>query len=280
MLLLISCCNSSSIETGQNWGFFFMKTKIAALIAVLISLTATAQYRMVQGVIYSITDPNAPWTSFGCYMCVEGFTTSGDLILHGFTDVTVGDGSYVNGNRSFPMSHQERQWGQKIILRNYPYAGRMNLGEVIPPGIIAMRVTATTPSDSHLTVHHSLENNKGYAEHSTTSIGSETDLLIYDMGIDYVPPARPLTPAEEAALAKKKKSTDVRTFKWLFNQATNGSVSAQASLGEHYLYGIGTPTNHEAGIEWLQRAANAGDIHASNVLVRLSSTNAPAASDE
>lgn len=56
---------------------------------------------------------------------------------------------------------------------------------------------------------------------------------------------------------------------WLQSQATNGDTSAQCSLGEHYLKGEGCETNREQAIYWLKKAADQGDIEASNKLVNL-----------
>lgn len=54
--------------------------------------------------------------------------------------------------------------------------------------------------------------------------------------------------------------------RWLQPQATNGDASAQCSLGEHYLNGLGCETNLTQGIYWLTQAANQGDLEASNKL--------------
>jgi hypothetical protein len=210
-------------------------------LTTLFTFSAAAQFRKVNGQIYGLTDPNAPWTSFRNAMVVRNFTPEGYLVLQAFTDVKVADPAIVADKRAYSQSHAERRLGQIITLKNYPMAGKLNEGNEIPPGIIAMRVG-----------------------------------LIYDYGTDYQPPLRPLTPAERTAAAKRKSAQDVKTFNWIYSQATNGSVSAQGEVGEHYLNGIGTETNHAAGIEWLQRAANAGDPHASNVLARISATNSPA----
>jgi TPR repeat protein len=53
---------------------------------------------------------------------------------------------------------------------------------------------------------------------------------------------------------------------WLQSEATNGSVSAQCSLGLHYLNGQGCETNKELAVYWLTQAANQGEIEASNKL--------------
>ena len=211
-------------------------------LTTLFTFKATAQYRKVNGQIYGLTDPNAPWTSFRSAMVVRNFTPEGYLVLQAFTDVSVQNASVVVAKRAYSgASHGVRKLGQIITLKNYPMAGKLNEGDEIPPGIVAMRVG-----------------------------------VIYDYGTDYQMPVRPLTPAEQAALTKKKTAQDIKTFNWIYSQATNGSVSAQSSLGEHYLNGIGTETNRAAAIEWLQKAAVQGDAHASNVLAKISATNSVA----
>jgi len=58
---------------------------------------------------------------------------------------------------------------------------------------------------------------------------------------------------------------------WLLPQATNGYASAQYSLGEHYLAGLGCETNRDLAIQWLQKAADGGSVEASNKLSQLKS---------
>jgi hypothetical protein len=77
---------------------------------------------------------------------------------------------------------------------------------------------------------------------------------------------RQYSPEEKKAM---KQAIDARTVAWLFSQATNGSASAQCSLGLHYLSGQGVETNKTLAIEWLKRAADQGDIEASNKLEEL-----------
>jgi hypothetical protein len=103
-------------------------------------------------------------------------------------------------------------------------------------------------------------------------------LEFYDCGTPYVPP--PPTPeqikaaqedAQKRALEDKKRAwaTQIRTVIWLQSQATNGDISAQCSLGLHYLNGQGCETNRQLAIYWLQKAADQGDLEASNKLVSL-----------
>ncbi|HZF01037.1 MAG TPA: hypothetical protein VE344_03995 [Methylomirabilota bacterium] len=73
----------------------------------------------------------------------------------------------------------------------------------------------------------------------------------------------------------KMLSGQTNAVRWLQPQATNGSASAQCSLGEHYLVGLGCETNKTLAIFWLQKAAAQGDSEASNKLVKINlvSTN-------
>ena len=103
---------------------------------------------------------------------------------------------------------------------------------------------------------------------------------LYDCGSVYRPP--PLSPeqikaAQEAAkiraIANKKRALEgqMNAVRWLQSQATNGDVSAQCSLGEHYLAGLGCETNRDLAIQWLQKAADEGSMEASNKLSQLKS---------
>jgi len=76
--------------------------------------------------------------------------------------------------------------------------------------------------------------------------------------------------AEELkAVQVKNYAAQAKAIIWLQSQATNGSVSAQCSLGLHYLNGQGCETNKTLAIEWLQKAAAQGDSEASNKLAEL-----------
>ena len=79
-------------------------------------------------------------------------------------------------------------------------------------------------------------------------------LEFYDCGTPYLPP--PPTPEQIKAaqetiqkriLEDKKRAwaSQVRSVIWLQSQATNGDISAQCSLGLHYLNGQGCETNRQ-----------------------------------
>jgi hypothetical protein len=103
-------------------------------------------------------------------------------------------------------------------------------------------------------------------------------LQIYDCGTPYTPP--PPTPEQIAAARAKKelaaKSAEAKAYQaqlnavhWLQPLATNGSLSAQCSLGTHYLNGQGCETNRELAFYWLKKAADQGDVETSNKLATL-----------
>jgi S1-C subfamily serine protease len=77
--------------------------------------------------------------------------------------------------------------------------------------------------------------------------------------------------AQARAIADKERSMQgqINAVRWLQPQATNGDASAQCSLGFHYLNGQGCETNREQAIYWLQKAAEQGNLEASNKLVSL-----------
>ncbi|HZL13642.1 MAG TPA: hypothetical protein VFC85_05815 [Verrucomicrobiae bacterium] len=126
---------------------------------------------------------------------------------------------------------------------------------------------------------HKMAYRAGTYTYSTVNGGSRT-ILKLDYGI---PCDAPIPTSEQIAADKAKKQFDKQkaaekiflvqsnAVRWLQSEATNGSVSAQGSLGEHYLNGLGCETNREQGIYWLNQAANQGDMEASNRLSKLKS---------
>jgi len=109
----------------------------------------------------------------------------------------------------------------------------------------------------------------------------DTPLQLMDCGT-------PLSPSEEQnefqkieakRLALEKQRLDAENFNkfiiqsnavvTLIQHATNGESWAQCSLGNHYLNGIGCETNLDAAKYWFQKAAEQGDLEASNNLAKL-----------
>jgi hypothetical protein len=103
---------------------------------------------------------------------------------------------------------------------------------------------------------------------------------LYDCGKPYIPPPptkEQIEAAKAAAIATaerekiRRQEKDVIAIKGLLDLASNGSASAQCSLGIHYLNGRGCETNKEQAIFWLQKAAAQDDSEASNKLSELKS---------
>ncbi len=147
-----------------------------------------------------------------------------------------------------------------IFLKNYPYKNLLVDGQIIR--FLAIKI--------------------GNYQYTATD-GAVHTVALYDYGVPCdsdTPPPPHLTPeqikaAQEAAriraIADQKRAMQGQTnaVRWLQPQATNGDVSAQYSLGLHYLNGQGCETNREQAIYWLQKAAAQGNLEASNKLVSL-----------
>jgi hypothetical protein len=125
---------------------------------------------------------------------------------------------------------------------------------------------------------HNMAWSVGTYTYSTAQGGSRT-IRKLDYGIPCEAPQKLVERAIAAAAAASKAKEEINrqkifqaqinTVRWLSPQATNGDASAQCSLGEHYLNGQGCETNQEQGIYWLQKAADQGDLEASNKLEQL-----------
>ena len=57
-----------------------------------------------------------------------------------------------------------------------------------------------------------------------------------------------------------------KAYDSFFTAAKSGDLDAQMFLGEMYLDGIGTKTNHEKAFFWLSKAASGGDVEAQYLL--------------
>jgi len=89
--------------------------------------------------------------------------------------------------------------------------------------------------------------------------------------------ARADAQAQKAAAEIERKNTeaDQRLLAWHQQQASNGSASAQCSLGLRYLTGKGVPQDETLGRQWLEKSAAQNNIEAKAALAKL--TNSPAA---
>ena len=246
-----------------------MKTILCILAYLLASTTlASAQFRLVNGKIYSITDEHAGWTALRDPMRVRGFSDN-DIICETYREITIHDEPYWIANHQFVPTHTERIYGQHIVLRNYPLISGLNLGDTVNPPIYAMRVSEAAITSGQRDTWRSAYNSSYGSSSGVTTFGEEQTVLVFDLGTPYTPPLKALTPDEIKATARKRSQQDGKTFRWLQSQATNGSVSAQCSLGRYYLAGCGTETNIEMGLLWLRKARDSGDFEASNILLRL-----------
>ena len=160
-----------------------------------------------------------------------------------------------------------------VVIKNYPFVrGQWNYnarnGSYFQPGGLGANALAALISDTPIY--------NGFG-------AIIRDSKIYDCGTPMTEPikiVRSYTPEELAALQAREKleaqkakdrgnQSQVNAVKWLQPQATNGSPSAQCSLGLHYLNGQGCETNREAAIYWLRIAADQGNLEASNKLATL-----------
>ena len=257
-----------------------MKNILCILASLLASITlSSAQYRVVNGKIYSITDERAGWTALRDPMRVRGFSDN-DIICETYRDITIQDKPYFVSDHQYLPTHTERVFGQHIVLRNYPLNSGLNLGDTINPPIFAMRVSEAAITSGQRDTWRSAYNSSYGSSSSVTTYGDEQTVLVFDLGTPYTPPPKALTSDEIKAMAKKRAKQDGKTFHWLQSQATNGSASAQCSLGSYYLAGRGTETNIDLGLLWLRKASDNGDLEASNILWRLENPKTNCASSE
>jgi hypothetical protein len=78
--------------------------------------------------------------------------------------------------------------------------------------------------------------------------------------------ARATREAAAAAAEKKRAEADLLYNRWLRQQATNGSPSAQFDLAQRLRAGIGVSANPVEAQIWLKQAASNGHLHAQNLL--------------
>lgn len=238
----------------------------------VLSVTAQSGYRLVNGKVYSVIDPNA-WTAFNDQLKVIGYSQDG-IICESYKTETHDAGGQMD-HQANPRYHPNLVTrvihGQKLILKNYRNQMNVPLESDISSPIKAIRTgqaSITRSGDTWTT-------SPGYSGSSST-----VSVSVYDMGVDYFPPAHALTPEEQKAAGKKHAEQENKTVQWLFSQATNGSASAESSLGFRYLKGQGVPKDEALGRQWLQKAAADGDAEAASKLAALAAaqTNSGAAS--
>jgi hypothetical protein len=215
-----------------------MKKKIIVLtIAALATFTAcqaNAQFKMVGGKAYTWNDPK--WTDFNCYLEVVG-VWGNDLICRPYTVVSSSQtvyGGTVNGRSASVVTTSRRDYqGETFGLRNY---GLQAIGTSIYPGTRAMldgTITVTTANRS-----------TGAIAETTTSTRT---YKLYDIGLNYTPPKKPLTPEE-------KKAQDEKMFKQLQKLAASGNSEAAYHLGECYLSGRCCEVDTNLAIHWFMES--------------------------
>jgi hypothetical protein len=198
--------------------------------------------------------PRDPWRAIDGatnYIKKDGVEFCGKVM-----DVTK-DGARIEGSfgELFETTYAPRVYNyDDFFVANFPF-------EVVNNQVI--------PASQHLMAWH-----VGTYTYSTVNGGSRT-IKKLDYGIPCeIPPElikQQIEAAKARAIADKKRAEQgqVTAVKWLQTQATNGSGSAQCSLGIHYLNGQGCETNRELAIYWPKKAADQGDIEATNILARL-----------
>lgn len=252
-----------------------MKNLLCVIVVMaVLSVTAQSSYRLVNGKTYSVMDPNV-WMVFDDHLKVIGYSEDG-IICESYKTETHDAGGYMSNNanrRYIPNNVTTIIHGQKFILKNY-WQMNVPLGSDISPPIKAIRTGQASITQSGDTWTTS----PVYS--GSSSVSSYTvSVSVYDMGVDYSPPARVLTPDQQKAAGKKHAEQEAKTVRWLFSQATNGSASAESSLGFRYLKGQGVPKDEALGRQWLQKAAADGDAEAASKLAALAAaqTNSGAA---
>jgi len=179
------------------------------------------------------------------------------------SDDLVSQGNFLGG---VPISHDppiigyETVFSKEVLVVNYPTRG---IAEGEKLDIYAVQVGTTNFSgktielwDAGLTPEK-IEQMKE-EEAKAQALEAKAQALIEKQKAE----------AEKAARAKVY-AAQARAVILLQSQATNGSASAQCSLGLRYLNGQGCETNREQAIYWLTQAANQGDQEASNKLASL-----------
>ena len=221
-----------------------------AVFLLAFAFQARAQLKMVKGKIYSANDP--AWLVFNCNM--EVLQISGnDLVCRTFTTVASSHTIYgrnINGRTAAVVNDFTRIYGQDIALTNYP---RLSVGCVF--GDLPIRAIHV----GNISVVVSSKNG---------DIISKT-VELYDIGTEYNPPKRPLTPEERKAQVQKMAESKIKVLEFEKIQASNGVAEAQCRLGRAYLMGQGIETNRSLAIEWLGRSAFQGNVEAQEILKKI-----------
>jgi len=252
-----------------------MKKLLCLIVCVTMTVFSSAAqsgYKMIDGKIYSTID-SFVWVVFRDNLKVIGYAEDG-IICESYKSETHDAGGYKDNQANshyHPNNVTAIIHGEKLILKNYRGYMPATLGSDIAPPIKAIRTgqRTITGSGNSWTTSSDIS-----SSHYSISVG------VYDMGVDYYPPGRVLTPEEQNAAKNKRAEQEKKTVAWLFSQATNHVPSAESSLGFRYLKGQGVPKDEALGRQWLQKAAADGDDDAAAKLASLAAaqTNSEPAS--
>lgn len=237
-----------------------MKTKIIGvgvfICMALAACQAHAQYKMVGGKLYTWNDPG--WTDFNCYL--EVIQISGnDLICRPYTvasSSSVVTGRRLNERTASVVSESHRVYQRvTFALRNY---GLQAVGTSIYPGTRAMQNGTIFVTSAYRT---------GGAINET-KVTSATYPL-YDIGLNYTPPVKPLTPEQIKAQDEKKLQAQAKVLKSNQDMADKGDAYGLLRMGERYRDGDGVPKDLMKAREYLTKAAAAGSPTAEDDLKKL-----------
>lgn len=111
-------------------------------------------------------------------------------------------------------------------------------------------------------------------------VGQLQGYVLYDYGVDYVPPARKLTPEEAAAAkaqaAKMSSGAEAAKLKFDEEQAENGKDLYQYRMGVRYLKGDGVPIDSSKALEYFSKAAGQGNENAKKELAKIAARSSQA----
>ncbi len=230
-----------------------MKTKLILLTGMFFVLTAAAQsnFRMVKGQLYNSSLSTLWKVQHGKIADVQ----ENGIILQTFTTNKVYQNVFVEGVGTPGAFGGTSDHNEKRLVSS----------TLIPAQRLFINNYSSGAIDQEISIRA--------IKTGTIKITGQV-LEEWDAGKPYVPP--PPTPEQLAAIKLKQELDKKRAMEgqtnavhWLQSQATNGDVSAQCSLAEHYLNGQGCETNRDLAIQWLQKAADAGSMEASNKLSQL-----------
>lgn len=256
IVCLLPCVVTASIVlSAQKMKISISLTSLIACVVILSCDAGKAQSSGRADWRASFV-PIDPWRAIGGqtnYVKVNGVQFCGKI-----RDVT-SNGIVIEG-----------EWGQLGTLY-YPVNGWVNLAPRDQPAYPEFYVT-----------------NYPYKAVTYGIIASAARLMAFSVGtytyitangtvqaipeLDYGIPCGP-DPALVAARQKQiqeavdaRRAIESRRIEFLTRDATNGDSWAQYSLGLHYLHGIGCETNEVMGLFWLLKAAQQGNMSASNDL--------------